>query len=540
MFQFIISVVPIVLLIFLMTKKKSVPAKIALPAVALLTYLFSLIFLKQNPLKVNAAVIDGALTALTPITIITGAIFLFKAMEKTGALSVIKGWLNHISSNKVAQLMIIGWAFGFLIEGASGFGTPAALAAPILVGLGFNPLKAAVFTLIMNSVPVSMGAAGTPTWFGFSGISGLSSSGLLEVGFKTVAVHGMAALIIPVIGLLFVVDFKTMRKNLGFIYISILSCAVPYVLVSRFNSEFPSLLGGFVGFLISIFAASRGWGLSKEPAGSISAAAAAESAVTGDARSFSFKTLTKALFPLWGTLVVLVLTRVPAIGLKGLITLAKPEWGGALGTLGTFSITPALVLKLENILGTGASWAYQTLYVPGIIPFILIALLTFILFRSKRTLIRETFRETGRQMEGPFKALLGALVYVNLIMMGGDNSPAMIIGTGLSRALGWGWEFFAPYLGAVGSFFAGSNTVSNLTFGPIQDAIAVNLGLNRTTILAAQSVGGAMGNMVCINNIVAVCSVLGLSRVEGEILKKTVIPMLVYGVIAGSAAMLIF
>ena len=149
----IVSILPIALLVFLMTKKKSVPSKVALPAVALLTYFFSLIFLRQDPLRVNAAVIDGVLTALTPVTIITGAIFLFKAMEKTGALNVIRGWLNGVSSNKVAQLMIIGWAFAFLIEGASGFGTPAALAAPILAGLGFNPLNAALFTLIMNSVP---------------------------------------------------------------------------------------------------------------------------------------------------------------------------------------------------------------------------------------------------------------------------------------------------------------------------------------------------------------------------------------------------
>ena len=534
-----------------MTKRKSVPAKAALPGVALLTYIFSLVFLKQDPLQVNAAVIDGLLTALTPITIITGAIFLFKAMVKTGALTVIRGWLNHISTNRVAQLMIVGWAFGFLIEGASGFGTPAALAAPILVGLGFNPLKAAMFALIMNSVPVSLGVAGTPTWFGFSGIQNFSSAELLEVGFKSGAIHGIAALVIPLIGLLFVVDFKTIRKNLGFVYISILACVIPMVVISRFNYEFPSLLGGFIGFFVSILAASRGWGLSKEPVTDVSGVLgddmhqpseplAASAFDVEKGRSYSFGTLAKSLFPLWGTLLVLILTRVPVIGLRRLITLTEPEWGGPLGTLGVFSISPALVLKLENILGTGAEWAYQTLYVPGIIPFVFVAVLTFFVFRSKGSVIRETFRETAHQMEGPVKALLGALVYVNLLMMGGDNSPAMIIGSGLSGALGWGWEFFAPFLGAVGSFFAGSNTVSNLTFGPIQDSIAANLELNRTTILAAQSVGGAMGNMVCINNIVAVCSVLGLSRVEGKILKKTVIPMVVYGIIAGLASIVLF
>ncbi|MCV6023232.1 L-lactate permease, partial [Escherichia coli] len=75
-----------------------------------------------------------------------------------GAEAVIKRWLEGVSRNQIAQLMIIGWAFAFMIEGASGFGTPAAIAAPILVGLGFPALRVAMLALIMNSVPVSFGA----------------------------------------------------------------------------------------------------------------------------------------------------------------------------------------------------------------------------------------------------------------------------------------------------------------------------------------------------------------------------------------------
>ena len=522
-----ISIFPIALLIFLMTKKNSVPSKIALPAVALLMYFLSLIFLKQNPLEVNAAVIDGLLTALTPLTIIAGAIFLFKTMEKTGALEVIRNWLNSITTNKVAQLMIIGWAFAFLIEGASGFGTPAALAAPILVGLGFSPVSAAIFTLIMNSVPVSFGAVGTPTWFGFSGIANLSINEILEIGFKSSIIHAIAALIIPIIALKFVLDWKTIKRNILFIYISILSTVIPYVLVATFNYEFPSLLAGFIGFIISIFAAKKGWGLEKSEEAKIE-------------KSYSISLLIKSLFPLWGTIVVLVVTRIPSLGIKSLLIKATPNWSIALGTLGDFSISTSLILKLENILGTSAAWDYKALYVPGLIPFFLISFLTYALFKSKKEVIKSAIGETRVQMEAPVKALLGSLVFVNLIMMGGDNAPTMIIGDALSKTLGWGWQFFAPYLGAVGSFFSGSNTVSNLTFGAIQDSIATQLQLNRTTILAAQSVGGAMGNMVCINNIVAVCSVLGLSSKEGAILKKTIIPLVIYGIIAGIVSILIF
>jgi lactate permease len=129
--DFIMAVAPIVILIYLMVKKNSWPSYVALPFAALLVYGVTLIYFETDPNLINATVISGLLTAFTPIFIIWGAILLFKTMEHTGAMDTVRAWLNSISPNPVAQLMIIGWAFAFLIEGASGFGTPAALAAPI-------------------------------------------------------------------------------------------------------------------------------------------------------------------------------------------------------------------------------------------------------------------------------------------------------------------------------------------------------------------------------------------------------------------------
>ena len=113
------------------------------------------------------------------------------------------------------------------------------------------------------------------------------------------------------------------------------------------------------------------------------------------------------------------------------------------------------------------------------------------------------------------------------------------VGEGLARVAGGAWQFVAVYLGALGSFFSGSNTVSNLTFGGIQQATAAKLSLEQTTILSLQSVGGAMGNMICIHNIVAVCTILGLKNQEGAILRKTFLPMLLYGAIAGIISLLL-
>lgn len=128
--DFAVCVAPIVILIGLMTKPNGWPSHIALPVTALIVYAIKLIYFADNPNATNATVVEGLLSAWTPIFIISGAILMFKTMERTGAMDIIRRWLNEISDNRVAQLMIVGWAFAFVIEGASGFGTPAALARP--------------------------------------------------------------------------------------------------------------------------------------------------------------------------------------------------------------------------------------------------------------------------------------------------------------------------------------------------------------------------------------------------------------------------
>ena len=146
------------------------------------------------------------------------------------------------------------------------------------------------------------------------------------------------------------------------------------------------------------------------------------------------------------------------------------------------------------------------------------------------------FSASLSQVKNPFIALMGALVMVNLMLVGGEHSMVKIIGRTFAEVTGSDWTIFSSFLGAVGAFFSGSNTVSNLTFGSVQLSTAETTGLSVTLILALQSVGGAMGNMVCINNIVAVSSVLNIQNKEGTIIKTTIVPMVVYGIIAALCA----
>ncbi|RPD86744.1 L-lactate permease [Neisseria weixii] len=522
-----LSIFPIVLLIWLMVKKNSMPSYIALPIVALLIYVIKIAYFGDDFMLLNATAASGLVSTLTPITVIFGAIMFNRMMETTGCIDIIRKWLANINPNPVAQLMIIGWAFAFMIEGASGFGTPAAIAAPILMSLGFNPLKVAIFTLVMNSVPVSFGAVGTPTWFGFAPLN-LTPENILEIGRQTGIMHFFAGFIIPVIGLSFIVPWAEIRKNIVFVYISILACTIPYVALAMINEEFPSLVAGAIGLLISVFAANHGWGLSKDYPKDT------------NVEKVPFVQVAKALAPLGMLIGMLVITRIKQLGIKGLLTSSEPWFSFSLPGLSDITVTQSLTIVFGNIFGEAVSEKYQTLYVPAWIPFVITVWICILLYQTKFKDAWAFYVGTFNQTKKPLLALMGALIMVKLMMVGGDDSMVKIIGKEFAAMAGDNWIYFSPYLGAIGAFFSGSNTVSNLTFGPIQQQIALDTGLSVTLILALQSVGGAMGNMVCINNIIAVCSVLGIDKSEGAIIKKTVIPMTIYGVIAVLAALIFF
>lgn len=519
--DFSMAILPLAILIYMMTRKNGVPSNVALPLAALMVYGLRLVYFASEPNLMNATVVKGALEALTPITIIWGAIILFKTMELSGQQAVVNRWLNQVSRNRVAQLMIIGWAFAFMIEGASGFGTPAAIAGPILVGLGFEALPVAMLALVMNSVPVSFGAVGTPTWYGF-GQLGLEADMLLAIGRKTAVIHAAAALVVPVMALRFVVGWKEIRANLLFVYLSILACVVPYVLLAQVNDEFPSLVAGATGFALSVVLARKKIGLQA------SAGTTASAAVD----PVDLRALVRALSPFLGLIAILVVTRIPALPFRGWLGAVAPAWPIELGSFGYASISAGLVVTITEIFGTDVAWAYKALFVPALIPFFLIYALAIPVLGIPGSVARQIWTESLGRMHKTIVTLIGALIMVQLMMVGGDRSLTTMIGRTFAELCGAYWQYFAAYLGALGSFFSGSCTVSNLTFGGIQEAIAGSVGLDKSLILALQSVGGSMGNMVCINNIVAVCMILGIYNQEGTIIKRTVVPMMVYGLIA--------
>ncbi len=518
--DFVVAALPIALLILLMVKPDPMPSQRALPLAALVLYLLRLTWFKTDPNATNATVLQGLLTAWTPILIVWGAILIFKTLEHSGGMDIIRRWLNGITPNRVGQVMIVAWAFSFLVEGVSGFGTPAALAAPVLVGLGIDPVRAALVTLVMNSAPICFGAVGAPVWFGLGEV-GLNHAEMLAVGMKAAVIHSLAAVLIVPVAMSFVVPWRTVLRNLVFIVLSVLSAVGPMLILARWDYDFPTVLGGAVGLPATLLWARWGIGMMDDPG-----------APSQGAR-LPLRDLARAAFPLWATVIVLLLTRVEAVGLKDLLRADSPAWSLPLGSLGEFVVSPGLVLQLKGIFGTPVSWRHELLYVPSILPFFLVAALSFVVFGMRRDAIARTWGDTWTRMGKPVIALSATLVFVKLLMVGGERSCAMVVGHSLAAWIGQGWQFCAAGLGAIGAFFAGSNTVSNLTFAGIQNAIAASLGLDRTTVLALQHVGGAAGLMVSIHHVVAACAVLGINDAEGAIIQRAVLPMLLYVLIAG-------
>jgi lactate permease len=535
----VFAALPIAFLIFVMTKKKGMPSTVAFALAALLTYIIRIAFFKTNANLAHAAILSGLLQALTPISIVFGAIFFFVALERSGAMQTLTLWLDGVSRNPIAQLMIVGWSFIFLIEGASGFGTPAALAAPILVGLGFPPLRVAVLCIVMNTVPTSFGAVGTPNWFGFGSL-GLAESQLLEIGLKAALMHAVAALVIPVIALRLVVDWKEIRRNLLFVELAIFSSVLPLAALATFNYEFPSVVGGAIGLLLTIFLAKHGIGLAEDKASAAGLLLPGSQSTSGpqhpQASTLQRADVLRALTPLIATVGILLITRIPFLGLRQLLTSEAGSISIPLGKLGVFSLSPSLVFQLRGILGEDLHWSHALLFVPSILPFFVAAVVALILYHCPWSVFRNVAGETFTRLRNPVIALFGALIFVQLLKIDGERASTKILGDALATGTGGLWIYVAGFLGALGSFFSGSATISNLTFGPIQLRIAQDLGVSPTTMLAVQSVGAALGNMVAIHNIVAVCAVLGLKDQEGAILKKTFLPTLAYGIILATVA----
>lgn len=539
-----IAFLPILVTIILMTAFNW-PAKRALPLAWLLASLVGLTTWKMDILHIAGFSIFGALKALDVLIIIFGAILILNTLKQSGAMATINNGFMGITKDRRIQAIIIGWMFGAFIEGAAGFGTPAALGGPLLVGLGFPPLAAAMIALIFNSTPVTFGAVGTPIFGAMSTLAAnLQQSNINSEVFKMSVTkwaaipHGLVGTFIPLLGLCLLTRFfgreRSVKPGLAaapFAIFAGLAFVVPYLLTaSLLGPEFPSLVGAFVGLPIVLWAARTGflvpkdaWDFPDKSEWEEDWKSVIETGEIGDAKM----PLLKAWAPYGLIALILVITRIPALGLKELLA--------------------GVVLPVSNIFGIeGLNYGLKILYLPGTIPFVLVALLTHIIHGMSGEQIKAAWVNTFKQLSGAAIALVFGVAMVQLMLKSGTNAAGLdSMMTEMAKAaaglVGGAWPFVAPFVGVLGAFMSGSNTVSNILFSSFQYDVATQLAMPPVLVVALQVIGGAVGNMICVNNVVAVCATVGTIGVEGKLIRRNAIPCLLYGLATGTfVAILIY
>ncbi|SMB94378.1 lactate permease [Desulfonispora thiosulfatigenes DSM 11270] len=522
-------------------------AKKALPLAWLLAAIIALTMWKMNLISVLGYSIFGLFKALDVLIIIFGAILILNTLKQSGAMATINNGFNGITKDRRIQAVIIGWMFGAFIEGAAGFGTPAALAGPLLVGLGFPPLAAAMVALIFNSTPVTFGAVGTPV-YGSMGTIGATLEGMgaspetfkMVLSMWSAIPHGIVGTFIPLLGLCLLTKFFGKERSIKpaleaapFAIFAGLAFVIPYIITAALlGPEFPSLVGAIIGLPIVLFAAQSGFLVPKKtwdfPDKSEWEEDWKSVIDTGDIGE-SKMSLFKAWIPYVLIALILVITRIPALGLKALLN------------------SDALAIQIPNILGIqDLTYVLKWAYLPGTIPFILVALITHFVHGMNKEQVKNAWINTFKQITGAAIALFAGVALVQLMLNSGVNEgslPSMMTAMAEAAAsiAGQAFPFFSPFIGVLGAFMSGSNTVSNILFSSFQFETATILGMPQVLLVALQNIGGAVGNMICVNNIVAVCATVGTIGAEGKLIRRNAIPCFIYGIaVATFVAILIY
>lgn len=541
----IIAFIPIVFTIIMMTVF-SWPAKRVMPIAWVLACFIGAAVWGMSTTRLVAATIFGFLSAFNILIIIFGAILILNTLKKSGAMGAINRGFYGITPDRRIQAIIVGWLFGSFIEGASGFGTPAALAGPLLVGLGFPPLAAVMTALIFDSTSVSFGAVGTPVVGGVGSVmnapqiieklpEGMTFADFIgQVGLWSAIPHVIVGAFLPLLAICMLTFFfgeersiKPGLKAAPFAIFSGLAFVIPYVITAALlGPEFPALVGALVALPIILVAAKKGFLVPKDN-WDFPAREKWESTWVGvvkqEKEEESNMPLWLAWVPYMLIAVILVITRIPQLGIKDILT--------------------SYTLGIDNILGEGINYSLQYLYLPGTIPFALIAIVTIFLHKMPVTKVKEAWVDTFKQLLPATIALVFAVSMVQVMVQSNVNTYNMdgmmiTMSKAVAGIAGGSWPVFSPFVGVLGAFMSGSNTVSNILFSQFQFGVAEQLEISRIIILGVNNVGGAVGNMLAVHNVVAACATVGLVGVEGVIIRRNFIPATIYAVAVGIFALI--
>lgn len=497
--------------------------------------------------QLAAASVKGLIIAGELLFIVLGAVLLLNTLEESGALATIRQSFREITPDRRVQVIVVAWLFGSFIEGSAGFGTPAAVAVPLLVGLGFPAMAAATAGMIIQSTPVSFGAAGTPILVGVN--QGLSAdpavaayaSGLgfenwldylASIGCKVALLHAVAGTLIPLLVVAIMTRFfgknRSMAEGLAvwkFAIFAALAMTVPYLAVAFLaGPEFPSLLGGLIGLAIVVPAAKRGFLVPRaEEHWDFETPDRWDPAWTGQWKPLEQvgngprMSVATAWLPYALVAVLLVATRLQSLGLGERLQQVS--------------------LAIPSIFGTEIHHELRPLYLPGAM-FILVSAATIILHRMGGRSYGRAWARSLRTTAAASTALVFTVPMVQVFInsgggAGGYAAMPLTLAQGVEQLVGSAWPLLAPLIGGLGAAVAGSNTVSNMMFSLFQFDVGQRIGVDPSWVVALQAVGGAAGNTICVHNVVAASAVVGLVGKEGTIIRKTLLAFTYYVALTG-------
>jgi lactate permease len=555
------------------------PASRAMPISYIVAVVLALGVWQVSTVQVVAASMNGLVDAFELIFIIFGAILLLNTLQESGAIHSIRKGFAEITPDRRIQVIIIAWLFGSFIEGSAGFGTPAAVAVPLMVGLGFPAMAAVVAGMIIQSTPVSFGALGTPILTGIgTGLEGDPSvlmyaqqlgmeysEFLAYVATKVALIHAIAGTFIPLIVASLMTRFFGKNRSFTeglkiwkFALFASFSMTVPYLIVANvLGPEFPSLLGGLIGLVIVVTASKKGFLMPKE--GEIwdfedksrwdpmwSAQAETEDNVTGP-RPMS---LLRAWMPYLCVASLLIITRlkqitIPLVG--WVMEIPFNDWlrGNDLSVIGTLVSESAgsisftfSTFSFANILGTTLGQKVEPFYSPGAL-FLLVTVITYFIHGMSAASYVNAWKTSAKTILSAGAALVFTVPMVQ-VFLNSDGGGAgymqmpIVLAEGVASLAGSAWPLFSTFIGGMGAFVAGSNTISNMMFSSFQFAVGERIGADPSWIVALQAVGGAAGNIICVHNVVAASAVVGLIGKEGEVIRKTFMVFVYYALFTGA------
>jgi len=470
----------------------------------------SLAFFGATPGLLAYSQLKGLLLTFYVLYIIWMALVLYNVVNEAGAITVIGHAISRLTGDRVMQLLILSWVFSAFLQGVAGFGVPIAVVAPLLIGMGFEPVTAVVATAIGHSWSVTFGniASSFQALIAATGLGGPELApwsalflSLACFGCGLAAAHAYSGL-------------KGLRHGLpAILLIGSLMSGTQYLLATNGLWNLAGFAAGLVGLLVGAVVAR----LPLYRSASATPTAAGDEARLG---------LPLALAP-YLLLIVLVTAAELYAPLHELlnsvvIVIRFPELRTAYDW-----VTEAGTGRTISIFGhAGALLAYTSV-------------IAYLLYRRSGHYSAGVLRRiAANTLRSAVRSSIGIVFLVGMALVMDHSGMTYFLAQGISRSVGTAFPFFSPLIGVLGAFMTGSNTNSNVIFAPLQKQAAELIGISVFIILAAQTTGGSLGSMLAPAKIIVGCSTAGLAGREGEVLKKTLLPGLLIAACVGGVAWL--